>query len=326
MATRKKRNAPQAKRNRVLRDEWIGAWAVHPRSPKDRAGASIARAAVKVTKSGNLVSPVAVAVIDVLGMTELLNTMSLEELVERVAQPFFDLDGPAYKVGRPDETTAAQLLKLGYRAGAATFALAVADTIILARRPQWEEGDADYAAEMAILELAQSVGRTISINSRYGIWLRSALAYGDCIISAAGCGIMLGLPVREAAHWERRQEWAGGMLAPSAVDALRRAFLKGRAIHGPDWVWRCSNFLVEYPVPLKPNPKFPPPWPLLAINWTSAFATQFSVGYEVPKLPARASSPEAQGKIQNTIAFCEAVGGSIEDSVVDFGRTQTTGE
>lgn len=48
---------------------WIGEWVTNPQSDEDRIAAQLAMDSIKFTKSGDLISPVAVAAIDILGMT-----------------------------------------------------------------------------------------------------------------------------------------------------------------------------------------------------------------------------------------------------------------
>lgn len=306
-----------AKAARSMKELFIGPWAKKPRDEQERRGAKIARAAVKVTASGSLVSPVAVAVVDILGMTDLLNRMPLDEIAKKIAEPFFD--GPRRRAGLHDPgVTRHQLMKLGFREGAATFAAMIGDMMILCRRPEWEEGDTVFAAAAAVSWLAQSTCKAISFNSRLGIWLRAAIAYGECIISAAGHDVMLGLPVREAIHWERRQEWIGGMLTSSATETLRAAVTKAKLANGPGFVATGSNFLVNYEVPLKACPEHPPPRPLIALNWTSIFGTEFLLGHSEPPMPEPPPPPPVRRKIENTIAFCRAFKDSGLTSILEF--------
>ncbi len=314
--------AKRARFRRSLKDFWIGPWSKNPRNENEREGAKIARSAVRVTASESLISPVAVAVVDILGMTELLRTMPLEQIARTVAEPFFDPEGPARRGSdlRNLGITERHLFRMGFRRGAMTFSAMLGDAMVLWRRPQWEEGNSEFAAAHVVSELAKSTCVAISVNSRLGIWLRAAIAYGECIVSAAGQGVMLGLPVREAFHWERRQEWIGGMLAPSATDALRAADARARSIHGPDFVARGANFLVHYDVPLKPDPEHPEPRPMIALNWTSVFGTQFLFGFSAPIMPdPPPSSPSVRAKIENTITFCREFEHNIEDSILSFG-------
>src|SRR5579871_3718619 len=80
-----------------LMAEWVGDWVLNPETEEDRIASELAKADLKFTKSGSFISPIAVAAIDILGIKDLLTKISLEEVAERFAEPFYDLTGPAYQ-------------------------------------------------------------------------------------------------------------------------------------------------------------------------------------------------------------------------------------
>ena len=315
----REKTAKRSYLKRALLHEWLGSWVTNPKTDNDRRAASLARRSTKVTKSGSFISPVAVAAIDVLGMKSLLGAMPLEQVAQRVAEPFFDLDGPAYRFGR-GMLTARQLERLGYRRMAAIYPATISDTIVLARRPDWELGDPAIAAANAVVELARYVCKVTKINSLYGVWLRSAISFGECLLTVAGRPVMLGAPTREASEWERCQEWVGGMLAPSAIETLRGGAVQAKQINGPDFIVRYPNVLVEYPIPVKVG-SMPLPRPSIALNWTSAILPG-AIMWEA-RLPA-APDPETtplgvQQKIRNTIEFAKYCEDAPLESIFDWG-------
>lgn len=315
---RRRKSQPDIRR--ALLHAWVGSWVTRPKNDRDRRAAELVKAATRITKAGSLISPVAVAAIDVLGMTALLETKGLEEVAERVAEPFFGLGGPVYTVGQPDLTDR-QWQALGYRRGAGVYSATIADTIVLARRPDWELGDPAIAAANAVVDLAGTVCEIIKVNSFYGIWLRAAISYGECVVMVARKITMLGLPTREAAAWERSQDWIGGMLAPSAIEALRRGAEEARSISGDDFVPRYPNYLVEYPVPLK-DTCAPRPLPSIALNWAHGIIP--GMMFWKSNLP---SAPDASTtgapiirKILNTREFARHCENLPFDTVIDWPR------
>lgn len=265
-------SAYMTRRDELLK-EWAGTWVTDPKSEQDRAASNLAKRAIRFTKADSLISPVAVAAIDILGTKELLRTKSLEEIAERFAEPFYDLDGPAYTAGLP-AIGEKQLERMGYRRMAGIYSVVISDTILLVRRPDWEissweitsiasrahltDGDAAIHAAIAEAEavvwLAQYVCRVIRINLLYGIRLRSAIAFGDCIVSIGGRPACLGEPTAEATRWERQQEWIGGMLTPSAIAALRRGAEAAKQLNSADFQpntqisWFSIQFLLSHTV------------------------------------------------------------------------------
>ena len=99
----RKKNATVRLKRALLR-EWTGTWATHPKTDSERKAAALARSATSFTDGGSLMSRVAVAAIDVLGMKRLLETFPLREIAKRVAEPFYGLDGPLYRVADAPQT------------------------------------------------------------------------------------------------------------------------------------------------------------------------------------------------------------------------------
>jgi hypothetical protein len=235
-----------------------------PQSEKDRTASELVKGAIKFTKADSLISPVAVAAIDMLGMKALLQGKSLEEIAESFAEPFYDLDAPIYRLNQVP-LTGEQLEGMGYRCTAGIYSAVISDTILLVRRPDWEEGNVAVAEAEGVFWLAQYVCKILKINSLRGIRLRCAISFGECLVSIGGRPALLGVPTAEASVWERQQEWIGGMLTPSAVAALRRGAEAAKEINGDDFEVRYPNCLVEYAIPLKPGCALAPE-PQIALN------------------------------------------------------------
>ncbi len=323
------KSAFMTRRDEIL-NEWAGPWVTNPKSDEDRAASSLAKSAIKFTKADSLISPVVVAAIDILGMKALLKTKPLEEIAERFAEPFYNLDGPAYRAGLPP-FSGEQLERMGYRPGAAIYSVVISDTILLVRRPDWENTslfsrahltngtvaiDAAIAEADAVVWLAQCVSKVIRINSFYGIRLRSAISFGDCIVSVRGGPACLGEPSAEASRWERQQEWIGGMLTPSAIAALRRGAKAAKQLNGADFQPEYANFLVQYAIPLKPGCEALSE-PQIALNWIKGLIPGAMWKANMPT--EEDDAPEdVKRKVANTISFAKHCENTGFDTTIDW--------
>jgi hypothetical protein len=289
--------------DRIL-EEWVGAWALAPQDDRDRRAAELARASIRLTKSGSFTSPVAVASIDILGIKSVLSKMSLVEVAERFAEPFYDLRSPAYGSGNvtlsPEEWE-----QHGFREAARVYSVSISDTILLMRRPDWELGDRAIAEATAVIDLAKYVCKMIKINSAQGVPLRAAIAFGECLISIGQQHALLGIATGEASAWERQQEWIGGMLTPSAVAALLEGGKEAREKHGSD-LPRYPNTLTPYPIPLKAGcPALPEPQ--IALNWVTGetLGIAWLIAPKVPDEPGDDLPEDVRHKHLNTRAFAK---------------------
>jgi hypothetical protein len=257
-----------------------------------------------------------VATIDILGMKALLKTKPLEEIAQLFVEPFYDLNGPLYQFG---QVQCSELEELGYKRRAGIYSSTISDTILLVRRPDWEYGDAAIADAEAVVWLAEYVCKVTKINSFQNIRLRSAISFGECILSIGDRFSLLGEPAGESFEWERSQEWIGGMLTPSAIAALRRGAEEARGINGADFVVKYPNWLVEHPIPLKQS-SANLPLPQIALNWISGcMAGVLMWKTNVPRMPKAGEMPEdVQRKIANTIAFARHCEGVANQTVIDW--------
>jgi hypothetical protein len=303
------RGSPRTSREQIktqILSELLGPWAVKPKTPSDKKAAKLARSAMRVSKNGSCIIPAAIGVVDVLGMSKLLDKLSLDEIMARVAEPFFDLEGPAYSYGHASGLTAEDLEKRGFRKTGGFFSTMISDTIVLARPPQWDFPEAveDFANAEAVIDMARYICKITRVNALHKIYIRSAIAFGDCLISVVGNPVFLGQPVREAFKWEGAQDWIGSMLAPSAVAVLRRAAETARAINGPDFKPNPPDFLVNYDVPLKRKSKLPRSRLHVAINPFSSLALGALDWLKLPVLPKPSRLPaDVAKKLRITAEF-----------------------
>jgi hypothetical protein len=299
-------NSRQLKRFREkLLREWVGSWMLKPKTKGERIAAKLARSSIQFTKSNSFISSVAVASIDILGIKDLLSRKSLEEVAKEFAEPFYDLSGPAYTFGS-NPLSAKQMETLGFRRMAGIHATSISDTLMLMRRPDWEIGNKDIAEAEAVIRLAEYVCKVIKINSIYGIRLRAAIAFGECIISVGRTRALLGLATGEASAWERQQEWIGGMLTPSATAALRRGAVAAIQINGRSFSPQYPNTLVTYAIPLKRNcPK--PPEPQIALNWITGMTIGGInlVKAHIPQIQDADLPAGVKRKLRNTRRFAK---------------------
>jgi hypothetical protein len=158
------------------------------------------------------------------------------------------------------------------------------------------------AAADAVLWLAQYVCKIIRVNSLYGIRLRGAISFGDCIVSIGSRPACLGEPTAEASRWEKQQEWIGGMITPSAIAALRRGAKAAKRLNGPDFQLKYPNFLVQYPIPLKPG-CVELARPQVALNWISGLIPGTMMWKANVPTKEDDVPEDVKRKIANTISF-----------------------
>ncbi len=290
---------------RALLTQWVGSWVFNPKTELDKKAAKLVRAATKFTPRGSFISPVAVAAIDVLGMTNLLEEKSLEDIAVTVAEPFYG-SGDTLAGLRGTPITSRQFERLGFRREAGIHAVRISDTILLTRRPDWECGDPHIAEAEAVISLAAYVCKVTKLCSVYDVKLRSAISFGNCLMSVGDSAALLGKPTGEASKYERCQEWMGGMLAPSAIEALRRGAMEAKEINGPDFVVQYPNFLVEFQIPLKESAA-KLGQPQIALNWiTGTLPGALMLKAKVPEIPSSSAvASSIRQKCINTARFAD---------------------
>ena len=155
---------------------------------------------------------VAVAMIDILGFSDLSRRERPQRIFEEVFEPLVQVRRNAAAVasalsGRREEV----------------FTLAFSDTILVYRP---ERSDFRVPAALPPHTCIKLVGATVADIIQKGlrrerpILFRGAIAWGECLINPVEPRCFIGAPIVEAYCLERDQEWAGAVLAPTAAAAF----------------------------------------------------------------------------------------------------------
>ena len=130
-----------------------------------------------------LTLPVAIVMIDILGMRKALMSRPLEKIADAIMVPFADLIGPSIGIielgnGASSDLTEEDLINMGYKnlSIGPSWAM-VSDSIIAYFPSDIEEDDEDEAAEYAIFKADIFLKRAISIASQSTIWLRNSFIW-----------------------------------------------------------------------------------------------------------------------------------------------------
>jgi hypothetical protein len=244
----------------------------------------------------------AIGVLDVLGMTGLLKSMPLSDIVEKVFGPFHASHSPTI-VPEAAGVTMDFFEGQGFHPVADVYHFFIGDMIVMIC-PEMDGSDenskmgSDATHVESIEEIVIAMGRTMARASRHGVYLRGAIASGECLISLNGDLVCLGLPLKEAAEWETAQEWSGAVLAPSAAALVDRYLTQesGPAVG--------TKIIVRYDAPTKL--KKPSDFrPNLAVNWVEMGGLFTACA---PKLEDFRHKPDdVRLKMRNTLAFFEEI-------------------
>jgi len=225
---------------------------------------------------------VAVAMIDILGFSDVSRHESPQRIFDEIVQPLVEVREKAAAVawalsGRREEV----------------FTLAFSDTILVYRP---ERSDFRVAEALSPHTCIKLVGATVADIIQKGlrrerpILFRGAIAWGECLINPVEPRCFIGAPIIEAYSLEHDQEWIGAVLAPSAAAAFGE----------PD-----GATFVRYQVPLKKGRKMAG---TMAVNWLhSPGAERARLG----SLPAPSADLDVEEraaalkKQENTRAFYE---------------------
>lgn len=243
--------------------------------------------------------PMAVVMADVLGMRALLRSRPLEEIARTVLAPFARSGARSLTTTElgPDSTsdlTEEFILDLGFQQlPSITYAL-VSDSVLVLFPIDPSESDPLEAAIESIVRAASYFADVIARSSRSAIWIRGALAYGECLVGHAEGLVILGEPILEAYEWERKQEWIGGILCPSAELLMRNG---EQRVPGFLTANRC---IAEYCAPLKGEPSTTPK-ERLVIDWASG-TMRLGAQPRRPQLHP-SLSPDVERKVRNTLVF-----------------------
>lgn len=248
-----------------------------------------------------MLAKAAVAFVDVLGMQKLLRTRSLLSVANGILRSFASRSMASVPILSRDKSLISEVVQhTGMRPANIVTHLFVSDTLLITCLVDPWERTLKKAAVDAIWHLALMVAQLMALNALDGIWLRGAIAYGDCLVRPTDPVLLLGEPLIEASVWEKRQEWSGGMLTPSAVLPFAAY---PRALHA--LTLSTHSPLVKYEIPVKPGePGLPSP--SLAINWCAPPFPFLDPDKAVTKLKKQTRArADIAVKIRNTIAFCE---------------------
>jgi class 3 adenylate cyclase len=191
---------------------------------------------------------VAVAMVDILGFSDLSRRISPQRIFEQIFEPLVQVRRNAAAVaaalaGRREEV----------------FTLAFSDTILV-YRPQ--RSDFRIPVDLPPHACIKLVGAAVADIIQKGlrrerpILFRGAIAWGECLINPVEPRCFIGAPIVEAYCLEREQEWAGAVLAPTASAAFGE----------PD-----DLTFVPYQVPLKNGRSMEG---AMAVNWLHYMGAQ----------------------------------------------------
>jgi class 3 adenylate cyclase len=227
---------------------------------------------------------VAVAMIDILGFSDLSRHERPQQIFDEVFEPLVQVRRNAAAVawvlsGRHEDV----------------YTLAFSDTIFV-YRPQ--RSDFRVGGELSPHACIKLVGATVADIIQKGlrrerpILFRGAIAWGECLINPVEPRCFIGSPIVEAYCLEREQEWAGAVLAPSAAAAFGE----------PD-----DHTFVRYDVPLKGARSLAG---AMAVNWLRYLRGE-EAGLERLPRPSEDLSAERRSAVlkkqENTRAFYERV-------------------
>jgi len=227
---------------------------------------------------------VAVAMIDILGFSDLSRHESPQRIFDEVFEPLVQV--------RRNAAAVARVLSGRHED---VYTLAFSDTIFV-YRPQ--RSDFRVGGELSPHTCIKLVGAAVADIIQKGlrrerpILFRGAIAWGDCLINPVEPRCFIGSPIVEAYCLEREQEWAGAVLAPSAAAAFGE----------PD-----DPTFVRYDVPLKDTRSMEK---AMAVNWLQYLGGQEPGFDRLPQpsgdLPAdrRAAALKKQ---ENTRAFHDRI-------------------
>ena len=183
-----------------------------------------------------------VAMVDVLGFSDMVQTNSLDRVVDQeIGWLRQAMCHAIIKHSWPRDQPTLEELNGNALVGVAWFS----DTMLF-----WTKEDHDDN----LRELIQTVAWITFLGIGGRTKLRGGVAYGEAFIDFAN-SLFIGAPIIEAHETESKQQWSGVALTKSAVERIP---LYCRDGHCADWP------VIPYAVPLKKLP----PWSTLAINWT----------------------------------------------------------
>jgi hypothetical protein len=222
-----------------------------------------------------------IAVCDILGFSSLVESNSLDTVVDHVQGWFREaLYLSIHKDASPDKIPQARDFEGHEHIGVAWFS----DTILL-----YTLKDNDEAVRQLIMTVGWLIFLTITSTTR----IRGGLSYGEAFIDKENA-IFIGNPIVEAYHLEQSQQWAGAALTHAACERIPEYARSGNA----EWL------IIPYNVPLKNNTTFD----TFAINWTWGihqpdWRMEWSMASEFPSDKDWEEQPDICEKFINTKRF-----------------------
>ncbi|MDD5558788.1 hypothetical protein [Candidatus Methylomirabilis sp.] len=209
-----------------------------------------------------------VAVCDILGFSDMVNTHPLQEVIDN---SLGYLSKAIYHSMKQEEfPNSAPILDQFQNQRQIGFAW-FSDTVLL-----YAFDDEDHTNENLVETAAWLLFETM-------VWdwsrLRVGVAYGE-FLADEKAGIYVGKAMIDAYRLQCNQDWSGGALTPSAANRLGVSHLS------PE---QTLHFLVNYPVPLKSEPISPLS---VAVDWTFGL-------HDFLPMPWSSQSPEpSAGELQ----------------------------
>ena len=242
---------------------------------------------------------------DILGMKKLIESRSLELIAKSVMRV---LSSGAMPLNRFEYSgvTEDDLLKLGFHQTQGPIGALVSDGLLLIHPTTDELRD----LEMSLRRTIEIFNALSCICSQNDIWVRGAFSFGDCYLENHDAGlIMLGAPIVEAFEWEKKQQWIGAILAPSAMQLLdqmgeRAGKVWTDPIYGPlggglgEERSASNSLLARYNVPLKDGETYN----TYAVN-PSCFPNHILVPQFKTPTQNKNDAPDVTAKIKNTLDY-----------------------
>lgn len=227
-----------------------------------------------------------VAICDILGFSQLVRRTPLEDVVSNALNWFRRaLHHSIHKNGFPDDVPNQDVTQGHPLVGVAWFS----DTVLLYTR-----GDSDDA----VRELISTVGWLIFETILHGSTrIRGGISYGELLVDSSN-SIYVGKAIVDAYDLERRQQWAGAALTPTAYERVPAYARNGTLA---DW------WVIPHRVPCKSDESID----ALAVNWTwgmhqMGWQPRWHSDREMPNAIDWANQPDVCQKFINTKAFHDA--------------------
>jgi hypothetical protein len=250
-----------------------------------------------------------IAVCDILGFTQLLESTPLQQVVSSHLDYFTkSLAFAVHQRNRADNAISLTALREQQRVGIAWFS----DTVLV-----YSLGDSDEDCRRVIETVAWFLFVTMFPPTAR---IRAGIGYGELYVDLAN-EIFVGPAIVDAHRFEKAQEWAGGALTESAAARIPVAV-------ADDWKRDFGWYLLPYRLPLKGEQR-DHPRDGLAVDWTRGihdyqeFSFPWSATSKLPTREDEQTKPDVVAKWRNTKKFhddvcdaCRSVRASLAATLV----------